>query len=204
MLSQDGIVSWRGVSWASGGNPTFLLRALENALTVSIPAVVELALIFVCPLLHDVERAMDRAARPVHEEGLVRLKRLVLLQPADRVVGEVFAEVVALLHGLWRQDVCRVADQVWLILRGLACEETVEVFEAEACGPVLERAGGGSFLRRRVVPLAPGTCGIAIILQHLCHQCTAPGNAAGIAIPVIRQLRDLPVPYPVMIASGQQ
>ena len=87
-----------------GGDPAFLFRTLEDALAVGVPAVVELALVFIGPLLRDVVRAVDRAARPVHEERLVRLESLVLMQPADRVVRQVFAEVVALLNGFWRQD----------------------------------------------------------------------------------------------------
>ena len=112
---------------------------------------------------------MDRAARPVHEEWLVRLEGLLPLQPANGVIGEVFAEVVALLHRFRLRHVGCVADQVRLIVRGLTGEEPVEVFEAEACRPVLERTRRGGFLGGRVVPLPPGACGIAISLQHFCH-----------------------------------
>ena len=96
MLSQDGMVSCRGVSCCVGGNPALLLRTPECTLAVGVPAVVELAFIFVGPLLRDVVRAVDRAARPVHEERLVGLERPVPAQPADRVVRQVFAEVIAL------------------------------------------------------------------------------------------------------------
>ena len=128
----------------------------------------------------------------------------MLVQPADRVVRQVFAEVVALLRSFRREHVGRVAHQVRLVLRGLAGEEAVEIFEAEAGRPVLERAGRSGLLGRRVVPLAPGGGGVAVILQHLGHQGAAPGNHSGIAVPVIRQLRDLPVADAVMIAAGQQ
>src|SRR5580693_6826120 len=69
-----------------GGDPALLLSTLEYAFTVGVPAVVELTLIFVSPLLHDVVRAVNRAARPVHVERLIRLEGLVLAQPADGVV----------------------------------------------------------------------------------------------------------------------
>src|SRR5271157_1852581 len=64
------------------GNPAHLLGALEDPLTVVVPAVVELALILVSPSLHDVVGAVNGAARPVHEEWLVRFEGFVLAQPA--------------------------------------------------------------------------------------------------------------------------
>ena len=138
-----------------GGDPAFLLGALEDALAIGVPAVVELALILVGPLLHDVVRAVDRAARPVHEERLVRLEGLVLVQPADRVVRQVFAEVVALLRAFSAAGRGRVAHQVRLVLRGLAGQEAVEIFEAEAGRPVLERAGRRSSPRRACCATCP-------------------------------------------------
>jgi len=54
------------------------------------------------------------------------------------------------------------------------------------------------------MPLAPRPGGVAVILEYLGYQCTAPGNHATITIPVIRQFADLPVTDPMMIAAGQQ
>ena len=108
------------------------------------------------------------------------------------------------MHGFWRQDARRVAHQVRLVLRGLAGEKAVEILEAEAGRPVLERTGRGGLHRRCVVPLAPGARRVAVILQHLSHQRTAAGDHAGIAVPIVRQFRDLPVADPMMIAPGQQ
>ena len=71
-------------------DPAFFLGALEYPLPVVIPAVVELAGVAVGPLLHDVVRAVQAAAGPVHEERPIGLQRLVIAQPVDRVVGQVF------------------------------------------------------------------------------------------------------------------
>jgi hypothetical protein len=43
-----------------------------------VPAVVELSLVFVGPLLGDVMRRVGRAGSEVHEEGLVGRQRLLL------------------------------------------------------------------------------------------------------------------------------
>ena len=150
-----------------GGNPALRLGAVEDPLAVGVPAVVELALILVGPFLHDVVRAVDRAAGPVHVERLVGLEGFVPAQPADGVVGQVFAEVIALLGRPGRQDAGGVADQVWLVLRGLAGEESVEIFEAHVGRPVLERTCGGGLHRRRVVPLAEGAGAVAVVLEDL-------------------------------------
>src|SRR4029077_5418789 len=73
------------------GDPALLLGAVEHALAISVPAVVEFALVFVGPLLPNVMRAVDRATRPVHVERLVGLEGLVSAQPADGIAGEIFA-----------------------------------------------------------------------------------------------------------------
>jgi hypothetical protein len=89
-------------------------------------------------------------------------------------------------------------------VRGLSADETVEILEARARGPVLERAGRRGLYSRSVMPFAPGARGVAVILQDVSHQRTAPGNEAGIAVPIIRQFGDLPCTDPMMIAAGQQ
>ena len=145
------------------------------------------------------------AARPVHEERLVRLERLVLAQPVDRVVGEVFAQVVALVPAsCGGSDAGGVAHQARLVLRRFAGEEAVEVLEAVAGRPVVERAGGGRLLGGRVVPLAERRGAVAVVLQHLGHSGAALRDDAGVAVPVVGQLGDLPVADAVMVAARQQ
>ncbi|MOA18529.1 hypothetical protein D3C78_1388530 [compost metagenome] len=51
------------------GNEAEGLLALEGFFTVAVPARIELALVFVCPLCVDLVRAMDGAWSPVEEEG---------------------------------------------------------------------------------------------------------------------------------------
>ena len=54
-----------------GRNPAQLLLAGEDALAQLVPALVELAFVFVGPFLEDVVRPVRRAGRPIHEERLV-------------------------------------------------------------------------------------------------------------------------------------
>ena len=83
-------------------------------------------------------------------------------------------------------------------------QEAVEIFEAEAGRPVLERPGWRRFRGRRIVPLAPRGCGVAVILEHLGRERAGPRDLSGIAVPVVGQLRELAVSDPVVIATGQQ
>ena len=70
-----------------GGDHAQLLLAGEVSLAQRVPAVVEVALVFVRPLARHVVRRVGRARREVEEEGLVGHQRLLLADPADRAVG---------------------------------------------------------------------------------------------------------------------
>ena len=145
------------------GNPAHRLGPGESALAVLVPAVVELAPILVGPLLHDLVRTMRRTRRPVHEERLVRCVGVLLAEPMDGVGRDVVGEVIALGEVLGHLR--RVADQGRLVLRRLPGEESVEVFEAVAGRPIVERTLGGDLLLRRIVPLAPGAGVVAVVLE---------------------------------------
>ena len=62
----------------TGCTPRLLAR--EDALAIFVPAVVELAFVFIRPFLGDLVRTVGSAARPVHEERLVGRKGFVVLQ----------------------------------------------------------------------------------------------------------------------------
>ncbi len=75
-----------------------LLLLLQRPLAKRVPAIVELALVLVGPLLGDVVRCVGGTGSEVHEERLVRHQRLLLAHPGDRAVGEILGEGVALLR----------------------------------------------------------------------------------------------------------
>ena len=54
------------------------------------------------------------------------------------------------------------------------------------------------------MPLPPRPGRVPVVLQHLSAERAALGDLAGVAVPVIGQLGDLPVADPVMVAPGQQ
>ena len=79
-----------------GRDDAELLLPLERLLADLVPALVELALVLVDPLLRHVVRRMRRARRVVDEERLVGRHRLLRLDPVDRLVRHVHGEVVVL------------------------------------------------------------------------------------------------------------
>ena len=138
------------------------------------------------------------------KNGLSGVEGVVPAQPADRVIGEVFTEVIALFGRLGRQYTCRVTYQIRLVLGCLAGQETVEILETDLAGPVVERTRGGGLDGGGVVPFAPRRGGIAVVLEHLGDQRTALRDLPGVPVPVVGQLGDLAIADAVMVAASQQ
>ena len=108
-----------------------LLLLREGQLALLVPAVVELALELVDPVLRGVVRRVGGAGRVVGEERLVRRHGLLHPDPADRLVGQVAVEVVV-GDVMGRLDRSRVLEDRRRPLVGVAADEAVEVFEAQA------------------------------------------------------------------------
>ncbi len=89
--------------------PAKILLMLERALSQRVPAIVEPAFVLVSPLFENVVRPVRGAGRPVQEERFVGRVRAMLAQPRDRLVGEVFAQVIIL--AVRRLDRVEVLDQ---------------------------------------------------------------------------------------------
>ena len=71
-----------------------------------VPALVELALVLVGPLLGHVVWRVGGPRREVDKEGFVGSQRLLLRDPGRRLVGHIGHEVVALFRGLFWFDRC--------------------------------------------------------------------------------------------------
>ena len=109
-----------------------LLVACEGFLAHLVPAVIEFALVLRDPVLRNMVRRMRRARREVNEERLVGCDRFLLPDPADRFVGHVLHQVVALVAGTWRLDRRRPLIQRRVVLAGLSANEPVEVLETQS------------------------------------------------------------------------
>ncbi len=86
-----------------------------------------------------------------------------LVEPGERSVSHVFAEVVARVI-VRRFDRLIVLVEARLVLRGLASQEAVEVLGSVSVGPAVLRAHVRRLGRRGVVPLAEGRGVVAVFL----------------------------------------
>ena len=83
-----------------GRHDAQFLLAGEHPLPVGVPAVVELPLVTVGPLLGHMVRGVGGAGAKVQEERLVRGDLLGIGDESDRLVGQVLGQVIALLRVL--------------------------------------------------------------------------------------------------------
>ena len=97
-----------------------------------------------------------------------------------------------------------VAHHLRLILRGLAGEEAVEVLEAVAGRPVVERPLARDLFLGRVVPLAPGAGVVAVVLEHFGDGRRGLRDGAAETVEVVGQRGDLAVADARVVAAGQQ
>ena len=160
-----------------GGDDAQLLLPRKNLFAQLVPALIELALVLVDPLLRHVVRRVAGARREIHEERLVGHQRLLLARPLDRLVRHVLGEVIALLRRLLRLDRDRAFVDRRVPLVGFAADEAVEVLEAAAAGrPLIERAHRARLPDRHFMALAELRRRVAIELER--HRAAAPCSSA--------------------------
>ena len=106
---------------------------------VVVPAIVKFAFIFVGLFLGNMKWPVRGATGPIHEERFVWREGLVLPQPGDGVVGEIFAYVIIVMPaGSMRMlNIVGVPNELWLPLRCFAADKPVEVFESITSRPMI-------------------------------------------------------------------
>ena len=181
------------------------LLVLEDALAQLVVAVVEEVhrVDLVHPFLGRVVRRVRGAGRVLDEDGLGRFRLVDPRHVVDGVVGHAGDEVPARL-ALERIDLRRVAEQVRLPLVGVAADEAVEILEAHAGRPLVERpdlAGGEG---RRVVVLAEPRRRVAVVEQDAADGGLVLVDDAVVAGETRRLLRDHAEAGRMVIAPGDQ
>src|SRR5262249_40348005 len=151
-----------------------LLR--EDFLAVLIPAVVELALVLVGPLLRHMLRRVHRAGAEVKEERLVGRELLGISDELHGLVRQVLGQMVALFRSLRRFDLMVVVYKVWIILARVAAEEAVIAFEAAPQRPAVVGPGGAGLFGGRQVPLADGIGVVTALQEHLRQKAVLEWN----------------------------
>ena len=152
--------------------------AFEHFLAPRVPPLVEDAAVGVDPFGRDVVRCVHGSQREVQEERLARRGLLLVQHHADRLVGQVLAEVVALFGPAGRVDVVVVADQIGGPVVGVALEEAVVALETEAERPRVEGPGRRALPSGGQVPLPDGQRRVAGVAQQAGSAAAVGGRRA--------------------------
>src|SRR5262249_56311511 len=141
-------------------------------------AVVEAAPVTIDPRARCLMRRVRSAGREIEEEWLLGRRLVQVLHGANRLVGEVLGQMVAVLGRARRLDEPVVAHQLRGPLVGVAVQEAVVALEAEAERPALERTGRALLPARRQVPLADRDRGVARVPQESWQRARRARDAA--------------------------
>ena len=186
------------------GDHAHLLLPREHELAVRLVPHVEAPLVLVDPLLGGVVRGMAGARAVVEEERLVGRDGLRVTDELERLVGDVRAEVVALLRWLRLVDGVVVVDEVGIPLVRLRPEEPVEALEAAAERPLRLPRGKGHLIGGRQVPLADGVGVPAALAEHLGDGRALERNVAVHARVAVGCLGDAGHPVRRVVPAGHQ
>ena len=178
-----------------------LLR--ERALAPGIPTVVEPAHVRLDPLGRHLMRRVHRARREPREERLPRCRLLLVAQHADRLVGEIFGQVVPLVGRARRLDRVIVGLELGRPLVGVAAEEAVVALEAETERPPLERARRTPLGARCQVPLPDRVRRVAVVAQMPGERRGRARDAAVVTLVANRELGQHAHTDSVMVAPGE-
>ena len=180
--------------------PRRTLRCVD-AISQHFPTVVERPGIFVGPLLGDVMRSVHRARGEVDQHRLVRRGVAPSTQVRDRLIGEIFGQVVARPVG-WL-DGCGVFEQPRFVLRRLRGHETIEVVETMTRRPPIEWAVSIHMIDRRVMPFSERGSAVAVAAQDFGDRGRRSWDCTDVSVEVGGVLRYLTKPDRMMVAAGQ-
>ena len=138
------------------------------------------------------------------KNGLPGRALLLVLHHADGLVGQVLAQVVALLGPARRLDVVVVADEVRRPVVGVALQEPVVALEAEAERPGVEGPGGRALPPGCEVPLADGQGGVAGVTQQAGERGGRLGQAGVVAGEGQRDVGQEAHPDRMVVAPGEE
>ena len=181
-----------------------LLLPRERPLTQRVPTVVERPFVLVGPLRTHVVRRVRRSGREVDEERLVGQQRLLLADPVDGAIGHVLGEVVALLGRAVGLDRHRVLVDRRGVLVRLAPDEAVEVLEARAGRPGVERPHGARLPDGHLVALAELRRRVAVQLEGLRERCGRVRPDGVVAGCRRRDLGDAAHAHRVVVTAGEE
>ena len=185
------------------GHDAQLFLSSECVLAINVPALVELAFVFVRPFLRNMMGRVVRARREIKEKRFVRRDLLQIGDEVDRLVGKIGSEMITLFRRLRRLDLMIVINKVGIILMRVTAEETVIALKATPERPAIIRTGRADLLGRREMPFADAIGCVTLLQKHLGQKAVLKRNRAIAARKARRALGDAGHGVRMMIAAGQ-
>ena len=128
----------------------------------------------------------------------------MLANPADGVIGHVLAEVIVGVLNVLRFYRNGVLVNRWCPLVGLPADETVEMLETLAGGPLPERTHRTGLPDRHLMTLPELGSRITVELQHLSQRRCGVGYYRRVARGTAGKLGYPTHPHRVMVAPGEK
>jgi hypothetical protein len=176
----------------------------QHPLAVGLVAVVERALVLGDVVLGAVVRGVVGAGAEPQVPGLVGLRLLGVADHAQRLVGEVLGQVVAVLGEGRLVDVVVVLGEAGIPVVRLAADEAVEAVVALAERPVLLGGTHRPLVDRDVVVLADPERRPAGVAQDVGHRRVLGRDVRVVAREAGRGLRDRREAVEVVVPPGQE
>ena len=168
-----------------------------------IPALVERALESLNPFRGDMVRRMHRSRSEVAEERAMRSRRLLTLDPGDRLVGEILGQVVVVTTEVGFDRRGLVIDRR-LPVRRLGTDDAVKAIEAHPGGPSVKGPRRALLPRRREMPFAEGARAVAVPPQDLGDGGRLLRDCAVVPGKAVRDLGDAAHVHRMMISASEK
>ncbi len=193
-----------GVPAPCRGDDAELELTGERRIAPGVPPRREPAPVALDPLGRSVVGRVTGARAEVEEERLLVIDGAQVGQELDGPVGEVGAQVVAVLDGARRSDGVVVVVEGGNELMGLTAVEPVPAVEPACQRPGRARRGHVRLVLGAQVPLADGIGGVPVRSEDLREEAVLPRRPAPIPGKTARQVGHAAHPAAVMVPPRDQ
>jgi hypothetical protein len=198
----DAVVAWRQPRVWRDQAHLFLPR--PTAFALDVPSIAEHRVVLHDEIMRRLMRCVAGTECQPGQPGLVGPCGDMLGNEADRLIDEIFGEVIAAFISAGQRDAGIVADQLRRILIGLRIHEAIVAIEPAPERPAVEWTRGTGLGQRRDVPFAEHVVAVAVRPQHLGDGAGFACDLAAIARIAAVEIGEAADADGVMIASGQQ
>src|SRR5437660_1665520 len=187
-----------GVGW----NNTELLLSCEGFFAQFVPALIELALVFVAPFLRHLMWRMCCTRREIEKERFVRSLRFLIAHPRNRMVCHCIVEIEVFL--VRDANDLIIFNENRIELTGFSAEKSPEIVEAKRVRPAVKRARRPLLRVGCEMPFSNCSSVVTVRLENLRDGSRARWPVRAVAGPTTDQFRDGAESHRVMVSPRQQ